>query len=190
LKRRLFDPFIQLIVSFCSAGLIFFKKDAPEKPSDKTNPEKKEEKKVEKLDLENLVNFSVFPSIQGGPHNNTIAAVAVQLKEVATEEFRNYAKQIVKNAKSLAAALMKLGHKVVTNGTDNHLLLWDLRPLGLNGNKFQEFCDHVSITLNKNAIYGDTNMLSPSGVRVGTPALTSRGFKETDFEKVAAFLDS
>jgi glycine hydroxymethyltransferase len=80
-------------------------------------------------------------------------------------------------------------YKIVTGGTDNHLLLWDLRPLKLTGSKIEAICDAVSISLNKNTIYGDKSALSPGGVRIGTPALTSRGFKEADFEVVASFLD-
>ena len=147
------------------AGLIFFKRE-----------------------FEERINFAVFPSIQGGPHNNTIAAVAVQLKEVASPEFKAYAQQIVANCKALAASLMSRGYKLATGGTDNHLILWDLRPAKLTGNKFELICDEASITLNKNSIHGDTSALTPGGVRVGTPALTSRGFKEADFEQVAEFL--
>jgi len=117
-----------------------------------------------------------------------IAAVAVQLKEVATPEFAAYARQIVSNAQALAKSLVGYGYKLATDGTDNHLILWDLRPQKLTGNKFELLCDAASITLNKNSIHGDTSALTPGGVRVGTPALTSRGFKENDFEQVAAFL--
>ncbi len=124
----------------------------------------------------------------GGPHNHQIAAVAVQLREVATPEFVEYSKQIVANAKALAAGLLRHGYKLVTNGTDNHLILWDLRPLKLTGSKVETLCDACSITLNKNSVFGDKSALSPGGVRVGTPALTSRGFKEKDFEAVAEFL--
>lgn len=148
------------------AGMIFFKKQ-----------------------YEDAVNFAVFPSIQGGPHNHIIAAIAVQLKEVATDEFKSYARQIVANSKTLAKTLIERGYKLATDGTDNHLILWDLRPQKLTGNKFEYLCDEVSITLNKNAIHGDTSALTPGGVRIGTPALTSRGLKEVDFEKVADFLD-
>lgn len=147
------------------AGLIFFQKEFEEK-----------------------INFAVFPSIQGGPHNNTIAAVAVQLKEVASEQFKQYAAQILKNSKQLAATLMNKGYKLATDGTDNHLILWDLRPQKLTGNKFEFLCDEASITLNKNSIHGDTSALTPGGVRVGAPALTSRGFVEKDFEQVGEFL--
>ncbi|KAJ3376242.1 Serine hydroxymethyltransferase, cytosolic [Allomyces arbusculus] len=139
-------------------------------------------------DLESRVNMAVFPSNQGGPHNNTIAAVAVALKQVATPAFRQYAQQVRKNAAALANALTAKGYKMVTGGTDNHLVLWDLRPVKLTGSKLEKICDLVNITLNKNAVHGDTSALSPGGVRVGAPALTSRSFKEADFVQVAEFL--
>jgi len=145
-------------------------------------------KKPKELDLETKINFAVFPSLQGGPHNNTIAAVAVQLKQVATEEFHAYARQIVANSKALARTLIARGFKLATDGTDTHLILWDLRPLNLTGNKLELVCDAASITLNKNAINGDVSALSPGGVRVGAPALTSRKFRERDFEVVGQFL--
>jgi glycine hydroxymethyltransferase len=140
--------------------------------------------------LEDRINFAVFPSIQGGPHNNSIAAVACQLKEVSTPQFRLYAAQVKRNAAALARALMSRGYKLATDGTDNHLLLWDLRPLALTGSKMEALCDAVHITLNKNAVHGDVSALVPGGVRIGTPALTSRGFVEADFERVAEFLHS
>lgn len=105
--------------------------------------------------LEERINFAVFPMIQGGPHNHQIAAIATQLKEVATPEFKQYSIQVKKNAKALAAALMNRGHKLISNGTDNHLLLWDVRPLGLTGSKIEKACDLVHITVNKNTIVGD-----------------------------------
>ncbi|TPX57992.1 glycine hydroxymethyltransferase [Spizellomyces sp. 'palustris'] len=156
------------------AGLIFFRR-AP--------------KGEKNSDLEDKVNFAVFPSNQGGPHNNTIAAVAVALKQVASPEFKQYARQVKANAIALAEALKSKGYKIVTDGTENHLVLWDLRPNALTGSKMEKICDYVNITLNKNAVHGDSSALVPGGVRLGTPALTSRGFKEADFEKVADFLD-
>lgn len=155
------------------AGLIFFRK-AP---------------KGDRLaDLESRINFAVFPSTQGGPHNNTIAAIAVALKQAASPEFRQYANQVRKNAKALADRLMEHGYTLVTNGTENHCILWDLRPQDLTGSKLEKLCDYASITLNKNSVPKDTSALSPGGVRLGTPALTSRGFKEDDFVAVADIL--
>jgi len=152
------------------SGVIFFRKD-------------------EKFDFENKINFAVFPSLQGGPHNNVIAGIAVQFKEVNTPAFRTYAQQIVKNAAHLGKVLVEKGYTLATGGTDNHLILWNLRPQKLTGSKFETLCDAVSITVNKNAIHGDKSALTPGGVRVGTPALTSRGFVEKDFTAVAEFLD-
>ncbi|KAK4531376.1 hypothetical protein CCYA_CCYA08G2233 [Cyanidiococcus yangmingshanensis] len=137
---------------------------------------------------ETEINEAVFPGCQGGPHNATMAALGVALREAATPEFRTYQQQVCANAKALAKALVSRGYTLVTGGTDNHLVLWDLRPEGLTGNKVQKLCDLIGITLNMNAVAGDTNALSPGGVRIGTPALTSRGFSEKDFEQVAEFL--
>ena len=134
------------------AGLIFFQR-AP--------------KGQKNSDLEEKVNFAVFPSNQGGPHNNTIAAVAVALKQVASPEFKQYAKQVKANASTLAKALTEKGYKIVTEGTENHLILWDLRPIALTGSKMEKICDFVSITLNKNAVHGDVSALVPGGVRIG-----------------------
>ncbi|KAJ3010176.1 UNVERIFIED_CONTAM: hypothetical protein HDU68_002292, partial [Siphonaria sp. JEL0065] len=155
------------------AGLVFFHKY---------------EKGSPKGDLEERCNFAVFPSNQGGPHNNTIAAVAVALKQVAEPGFKQYAIQVRKNAKAVAETLVKHGYKLASGGTDNHLVLWDLRPLGLNGNKMEKICDALNITVNKNSIAGDSSAFVPGGVRVGTAALTSRSFKEKDFIQVAEFL--
>jgi len=135
------------------------------------------------------INSAVFPALQGGPHNNAIAALAVQLKQVDSQEFKDYSKQVIANAQSLANALMGMGHKLITNGTDNHLVLWDLRPHQITGSKMESLCEAVSITLNKNTVLGDTSAIKPGGVRIGTPALTSRGFSEDDFVTVAKLLD-
>mmetsp|Transcript_17251 Transcript_17251/g.28345 ORF Transcript_17251/g.28345 Transcript_17251/m.28345 type:complete len:467 (-) Transcript_17251:223-1623(-) len=157
------------------AGVIFFRRGK------KANSE-------DKYDFEDRINAAVFPACQGGPHNNAIAAIATQLKEVATPEFKAYIQQVKKNAKKLAAALTTRGYTMVTGGTDNHLVLWDLRPQGLTGSKMEKIFDHASITCNKNTVYGDTSALTPGGVRLGTPALTTRGLLEEDFEQVAEFL--
>merc|ERR1712118_174499 len=101
---------------------------------------------------------------------------------------KDYAKQIKANAAALASYLVGKGYKLVTDGTENHLILWDLRSLGLTGNKFEKACELVHITLNKNAVFGDSSALSPGGVRIGMPAMTSRGCKQDDFVKVGEFL--
>ncbi|GAB5365274.1 hypothetical protein AAMO2058_001043500 [Amorphochlora amoebiformis] len=141
------------------------------------------------LKLKSKIDFAVFPGLQGGPHNNTIAAIAVQLKQVDTPEFKKYSEQVIANARAMGTELMKRGYKMVSNGTDNHLQLWDLRPVGITGSKMETICDMVSITLNKNSVFGDKSAMSPGGVRIGSPALTTRGFKEADFVKVADLLD-
>lgn len=155
------------------AGIIFFKKG---KENEKTH------------NLESRVNQAVFPGCQGGPHNHCIAALATALHQVATPEFKQYIIQVKKNAVALADALTGYGYKMVSGGTENHLVLWDLRPSDLTGSKLEKVCDLASITLNKNTVQGDVSALSPGGVRVGAPALTSRDFKESDFVKVAEFL--
>lgn len=139
--------------------------------------------------LKNQIDFAVFPSVQGGPHDHAIAAICTALNEAARPEFVEYVKQLKKNASALAEKLMEMGHKIVTNGTDNHLILWDLRPHNVTGSKMEKALELVSISVNKNAIAGDKSAMSPGGVRIGTAALTSRGFVEKDFEKVAEFLD-
>jgi glycine hydroxymethyltransferase len=141
-----------------------------------------------KKHLETKINLAVFPASQGGPHNNTISAVSVALKEANTIEFKSYIKQVKLNARVLAKKLSEYGYKIVTNGTDNHIVLWDLRPLNLTGSKMEKICEFVNITLNKNSVCGDTSALSPGGVRIGTSALTTRGLLEKDFEIIAELL--
>mmetsp|Transcript_10483 Transcript_10483/g.33902 ORF Transcript_10483/g.33902 Transcript_10483/m.33902 type:complete len:480 (+) Transcript_10483:140-1579(+) len=162
------------------AGMIFFRKGG--------RPSKKGEPEGMTYDFEDKINFAVFPSLQGGPHNHQIGALAVALKQAATPAFVLYQKQVRANSRALAKYLMDKGYRLVTDGTDNHLVLWDLRPQKLSGNKIEKVCDMVHITLNKNAVFGDSSALTPGGVRIGAPAMTSRGLKEADFEKIAAFL--
>jgi len=145
-------------------------------------------KEDKKLDLENKINFAVFPSLQGGPHNNVIAGVATQLKVVGSPRFVQYSKQVKANAKIMAKTLVEKGYTLATGGTDNHLILWDLRPQGLSGNKFELLSDYCGVTVNKNAINGDKSAFSPGGVRLGSPALTSRGLNESNFVEVAGYL--
>eukprot|EP01012_Entosiphon_sulcatum_P068228 TRINITY_DN982_c0_g1_i1.p2 TRINITY_DN982_c0_g1~~TRINITY_DN982_c0_g1_i1.p2 ORF type:complete len:456 (+),score=87.41 TRINITY_DN982_c0_g1_i1:1708-3075(+) len=133
------------------------------------------------------INFACFPGLQGGPHENQIAAIATQLKEVNTPEFKQYAKEVKANIAALAAALMAKGYKLVSNGTDNHLLLWDVRPLDLTGSKVEKVLEAASISVNKNAVPGDVSAMSPGGIRVGSCALTTRGLGVSDFEKIAEF---
>ncbi|KAJ2453780.1 glycine hydroxymethyltransferase shm1 [Coemansia sp. RSA 2336] len=155
------------------AGLIFFRRRAGEDRKDS---------------LEARVNQAVFPSCQGGPHNNTIAGIAVALKQAASPEFVQYAKQVRANTQALARRLGEHGYRLSSGGSDNHLVLWDLKPQGLTGSKIEKVCELVNITLNKNSVCGDKSAVTPGGVRIGTSALTSRGFKESDFEQVGDFL--
>lgn len=134
------------------------------------------------------INFAVFPMLQGGPHNVSIAALAVQLKEVATPEFKTYISQVVVNAKALGQFMMDRGEKLICDGTVNHLLMWDLRPHGLTGSKVEKVLDLMHITTNKNSIVGDKSAITPGGIRLGTPALTTRGMMEADMEVIAKFL--
>jgi len=134
------------------------------------------------------INFAVFPMLQGGPHNVSIAALAVQLKEVATPEFKAYSEQVVKNAQALAKALMDKGEKLICNGTINHLVMWDLRQHGVTGSKVEKVMDLMHITANKNSVVGDKSAVNPGGIRLGTPALTTRGMVESDMEKIAELL--
>ncbi|OMJ78067.1 hypothetical protein SteCoe_22223 [Stentor coeruleus] len=141
-----------------------------------------------KKEFEEKINMAVFPALQGGPHNNAIAAIATQLREVDTEDYKNYSKNVVENCRSLAEILCSFGYTLISGGSDNHLILWDLRPQGLTGNKLEKVCDAVRITLNKNAVPGDTSALIPGGVRVGSPAMTTRGANAEDFKKIGVFL--
>jgi len=140
-------------------------------------------------DIKERIDMAVFPGLQGGPHNHQIGGLATQLLEVATPEFVVYSKQVKANAKKLAESLMALGHKLASDGTDNHLVLWDLRPHGLTGGKVEKVCEACSITLNRNCVPGDASALSPGGVRIGAPAMTSRGVNEEGFKTIAGFLD-
>lgn len=140
-------------------------------------------------DLENPINFSVFPGHQGGPHNHTITALAVALKQAATPEFKAYQKQVVDNAKALEVKFKELGYKLVSDGTDSHMVLLDLRPQGLDGARIEAVLEQINIACNKNSIPGDKSALTPCGIRIGTPAMTSRGFGTQDFERVAVYID-
>ena len=136
------------------------------------------------------IDKAIFPGLQGGPHENNIAAIAVCLKEATTPAFKKYAKQIVKNAKALAEELIKLGFNLVTNGTDNHLILVDLRNKGVTGKDAQLRLEEAGITINKNTIPFDPNPpFSPSGIRMGTPAITTRGMKEKEMKKIAGWIN-
>mmetsp|Transcript_47037 Transcript_47037/g.147399 ORF Transcript_47037/g.147399 Transcript_47037/m.147399 type:complete len:494 (+) Transcript_47037:46-1527(+) len=139
-------------------------------------------------DLEEKINAAVFPGLQGGPHNQSITALAVALKMAQAPEFRAYQEQVMKNAKALGESLQGRSFDLVSGGTDNHLLLIDLRSKGVNGSKAEAVCEQASIVLNKNTIPGDKSAMNPNGLRVGTPAMTSRGLMEEDFVRIGEFI--
>ena len=142
-----------------------------------------------KAEYAKKVNSAVFPGTQGGPLEHVIAAKAVCLKEAMAPEFKTYAQNVVKNAAVLAEALKAEGFDLVTGGTDNHLMLADLRPLGITGKELQHRCDENHITLNKNSIPGDPEKFTvTSGVRIGTPAVTTRGLGEAEMKQIARCL--
>lgn len=167
-------------------AMIFFRKGVR-----RTN--KKGEKEM--YNLETPINASVFPGHQGGPHNHTIAALAVALKQAQSPEFRAYQSQVLANAKALATRLGEpkdkngLGYTIVSGGTDNHLVLIDLKPQGIDGSRVERVLELVGVAANKNTVPGDKSALTPGGLRIGTPAMTTRGFSEEDFARVADIID-
>ena len=143
-----------------------------------------------KKEYESVLNKSVFPGVQGGPHMHTIAAKAIAFKEAMSDEFKAYANQVVANARALAKTLMEDGYKIVSGGTDSHVLIIDLRSKGITGKEAQEWLDKVNITANKNTIpYDPQPPTICSGLRIGTPALTTRGMKEVQMKKVAQLIN-
>ncbi len=149
-------------------------------------------KKVEKTleNLPTLIDRTVFPGVQGGPHEHTIAAKAVAFGEALKPEFQEYSQQILKNAKRLSQEMLKQGFTLVTGGTDNHLMLADVyKAFGINGKEAEEALDKIGLTLNKNAVANDPlPPFRPSGIRLGTPAITTRGLKEDDMAKIASWM--
>ncbi|MEW5297350.1 MAG: hypothetical protein WDW38_006183 [Sanguina aurantia] len=141
-----------------------------------------------KRELKEKIDQAVFPGLQGGPHNHTITALAVALKMANTPEFVQYQRNVVANCAVMCTRLQEHGYHIVSGGTDNHLILVDLKPSGIDGARVQSICDEVSITLNKNSVVGDKSAVVPGGIRVGTCALTTRGFNQADFVKVADFI--
>ncbi|XP_029647035.1 serine hydroxymethyltransferase, mitochondrial [Octopus sinensis] len=163
------------------SGMIFYRKGV------KSVNKKTGEIKI--YDLETKVNNAVFPALQGGPHQNQIGALAVALKQAMDPEFKDYQVQVMKNAKTLAKCLNAKGYKLVSDGTDNHLVLVDMKSKGIDGARSERILELSGITTNKNTCPGDKSAMVPGGIRLGTPALTSRGFKEEDFELVVDFFD-
>jgi len=162
------------------AGLIFFRKGV--RSVDRAG-------KDVLYDLEDRINQAVFPGLQGGPHNHAIGGVACALLLAQSGDFRQYQTQVVENARRLAAGLTARGYKLVTGGTDNHMVWLDLRGTGLTGAKGELLLETAAIACNKNTVPGDKSALNPSGLRLGTPALTSRGLTEQHFDTVVDFID-
>jgi glycine hydroxymethyltransferase len=152
------------------------------------NPLRAPEKTLENLPT--LIDRAVFPGMQGGPHMNKITAIAVALREAATPEFQDYATQVLKNAQALAGRLMERGAKLITNGTDNHLMVLEtMQSFNKNGQQVQTLLEEAGITLNKNATPDDPlPPFKPSGVRLGTPSATSRGLKEAEMTSIADWI--
>lgn len=154
-----------------------------------SNPLKAVERSKENLPT--LIDRAIIPGLQGGPHNHQTAAIAVALYEAAKPEFKVYGQQIVKNAKRLADNLMGKDYQLVTGGTDNHLLLIDLTNKGIKGKEAEDALGKAGITVNKNTVpYDPRPPFDPSGIRLGTPALTTRGLKESEMDQVATWIDA
>jgi glycine hydroxymethyltransferase len=163
-------------------GLIFCREDLP-------TPLKAKFPKLEKTTLAAAMDKSVFPGVQGGPLMHVIAAKAVALKLAATQEYREDQRQTIVNAKLLAQTMIEQGARVVSGGTDTHLMLVDVTPLGVTGKEAEHLLDEIGITVNKNAIPFDKNPPNTaSGIRVGTPATTSRGFREPEMEQIGEII--
>ena len=164
-------------------GIILMKKDFE-------NPMGLRDMKGNLRMMSNVIDMAVFPGTQGGPLMHVIAAKAVAFGELLTDEFKEYTKQVQKNAQAMAKALMDRDYQIISGGTDNHLMLIDLRNKNITGKKAQETLDKAHITLNKNAVpYDDKSPFVTSGIRIGVPAVTTRGMKEADMEKIVILID-
>ncbi|CAG9802357.1 unnamed protein product [Chironomus riparius] len=161
------------------AGVIFYRKGVR---SVKANGDKV------MYDLESKINQAVFPALQGGPHNHAIAAIATAMKQAQLPEFKEYQEQVLKNAQRLCKGLIEKGYKIAAGGTDVHLVLVDLRAAGITGARAEYILEEISIACNKNTVPGDKSALNPSGIRLGTPALTTRGLVESDIDNVVEFI--
>ncbi|KAM0675798.1 hypothetical protein GVAV_000573 [Gurleya vavrai] len=158
------------------AALIFFRK--------------KKNVRGNEINIEEKINFAVFPGLQGGPHNQTIAAVAVALKQAMTSEYKSYIINVKENARYMGELLMQKGYKILTGGTDCHLLLIDVSETQLSGAMIEKLCEMVDITINKNALPNSKSALNPKGIRIGSCALTTRGFDKDDFLEVIEIVNS
>ena len=164
-------------------GIILMKKDFE-------NPMGLKDMKGNLRMMSNVIDMAVFPGTQGGPLMHVIAAKAVAFGELLTDEFKEYTKQVQKNAQAMSKALMDRDYQIISGGTDNHLMLIDLRNKNITGKKAQETLDKAHITLNKNSVpYDDKSPFVTSGIRIGVPAITTRGMKEADMEKIVILID-
>jgi len=161
------------------SGIIFYRKGVRKVGKDGKNI---------MYDMERKINEAVFPGLQGGPHNHAIAGVGVALGLALQPEYKVYQQQVVTNAQKLCSALQARGYSIVSGGTDNHLVLVDLRPMKADGARAEKVLEDMSIAVNKNTCPGDKSALRPGGLRLGTPALTSRGMNEADMEKIVEFI--
>lgn len=141
-----------------------------------------------KIDLESEINKSVFPQMQGGPHNNVTAAIALTFKLAQSQSFKNYQTQILKNSRALAETLKKFGFRLTTNGTDNHLMVLDLKSIGVSGIEAEKLLEKAGIIANRNVVIGDVSPFHPSGIRIGVPAMTTRGMKEKEMKTIAGLI--
>ncbi len=165
-------------------GIILMKKDFE-------NPMGLKDMKGNVRMMSNVIDMAVFPGTQGGPLMHVIAAKAVAFGELLTDEFKEYTRQVQKNAQAMAKALTDRDYQIISGGTDNHLMLIDLRNKNITGKKAQETLDKAHITLNKNSVpYDDKSPFVTSGIRIGVPAITTRGMKEADMEKIVVLIDS
>lgn len=166
-------------------AMIFYRKG----PNEHVKPNKDGTKP--NYDLENKINFSVFPSLQGGPHNHTIAAIATALKQVKSSTYHTYQQQVLNNSKAFANLLKnKYNFELVSGGTENHMMVVNVKKSkGLDGAKVERILELVNMATNKNTVPGDVSAMTPGGIRMGTPALTTRGLTENDFEMVAYFFN-
>ena len=162
-------------------GLIFFRKGI--------KPSKKASRAPTEYDYEDKINWAVFPGLQGGPHQHQIAAISVALKEAMSPSFKHYQLQVLENARVLAEEMQRKGYEVVSGGTDTHIVLVDLSSKKVDGARAEKVLESALITVNKNTAPRDTKPLIPSGLRLGTPALTTRGLVASDFRSVADFID-
>ncbi len=159
-------------------------------PKDFENPMGLKDMKGNLRMMSNVIDMAVFPGTQGGPLMHVIAAKAVAFGELLTDEFKDYTKQVQKNAQAMAKALIDRDYQIISGGTDNHLMLIDLRNKNITGKKAQETLDKAHITLNKNSVpYDDKSPFVTSGIRIGVPAITTRGMKEADMEKIVVLID-